>query len=61
MTECPIGDTAIGLERIAGEDGVERATPVVRDGCVGFGVCEMICPEEPTCIVIDPRGAEVSA
>jgi ferredoxin-type protein NapG len=27
--------------------------PVIADGCVGCGVCEMICPVEPTVIVID--------
>jgi ferredoxin-type protein NapG len=30
-----------------------RALPVVADGCVGCGVCEMICPVEPTVIVVD--------
>ena len=34
--------------------GVGNAmTPVVSDGCVGCGVCEMVCPVEPTVIVID--------
>lgn len=27
--------------------------PIVEDGCVGCGVCEMICPVEPTAIIID--------
>ncbi len=27
--------------------------PRIEDGCVGCGVCEMICPVEPTVIVID--------
>ena len=27
--------------------------PVISDGCVGCGVCEMICPVDPTVIVID--------
>ena len=27
--------------------------PVVADGCVGCGVCEMICPPEPAAIVVD--------
>lgn len=34
------------------EDG-RSAIPVVADGCVGCGVCEMICPVEPAAIVID--------
>jgi ferredoxin-type protein NapG len=27
--------------------------PVVEDGCVGCGVCEMICPVESAAIVVD--------
>ncbi len=27
--------------------------PVVKEGCVGCGVCEMICPVEPRAIVVD--------
>ncbi|WP_133511242.1 4Fe-4S binding protein [Candidatus Thiosymbion oneisti] len=29
------------------------AVPSVEDGCVGCGVCEMICPPEPAAIVVD--------
>ena len=32
-----------------------RRTPVVKDACVGCGMCEMICPTEPAAIVIDAR------
>jgi ferredoxin-type protein NapG len=53
----PSGDTnqcpprhAIRLEP-TGEAGAMR--PAVLDGCVGCGVCEMICPPEPAAIVID--------
>jgi len=46
--QCPPRH-AIRLEVVA--DG--RATPVISDGCVGCGVCEMICPVEETVIVID--------
>lgn len=28
-------------------------TPKVQDGCVGCGVCEMVCPLEPSAIVVD--------
>ena len=36
--------------------------PVIQDGCVGCGVCEMVCPVEPTAIVIDiDRVTEVPA
>ena len=27
--------------------------PVIYDGCVGCGVCEMICPTEEPSIIID--------
>jgi len=59
VIECPIGDSAIRLEEFADAEAPGAMTPVVGDGCVGCGVCEMVCPEEPTCIVVDPfeRGA----
>jgi len=46
--QCP-PQHAIALER----DGEGRIRPVILDGCVGCGVCEMICPPEPAAIVID--------
>jgi ferredoxin-type protein NapG len=30
-----------------------HAVPRIEDGCVGCGVCEMICPVDPTAIVVD--------
>ncbi len=65
ITQCeagkpPSGDAnqcpprhAIALEPLAGASESERMQPVVKEGCVGCGVCEMICPVEPACIVID--------
>ena len=50
--ECP-PKHAIKLEPIAGGDGVTRMKPVVLEGCVGCGVCEMICPVESAAIVVD--------
>jgi len=57
VLECPIGRDALQLEPLllaSGEPDGRRMTRVVGDACVGCGVCQMICPEEPTCIVIDP-------
>jgi ferredoxin-type protein NapG len=47
-SQCPPRH-AIRLEVVA--EG--KASPVIDDGCVGCGVCEMICPVEPGVIVID--------
>ena len=55
--ECPIGDTALRLVPLLEEEGggPGRFTPEVHRGCVGCGVCEMICPAEPAAIVVDAR------
>jgi ferredoxin-type protein NapG len=53
VIECPIGPNAIRLEPLEGEPG--RFTPRVLEGCVGCGVCEMICPPEPAVIVVDSK------
>jgi ferredoxin-type protein NapG len=50
VTECPIGDTAIRLEKT--ENGY---IPKVLDGCTGCGVCEMVCPTATASIVIIPK------
>ena len=49
QNQCPPRH-AIELQAV-GDDGA--MVPVITDGCVGCGVCEMICPVEPTVIVID--------
>lgn len=54
VTECPIRD-AIKMEETVGADGLKSYRPVVLEQCVGCGVCEMICPVEPTAIVVDER------
>ncbi len=50
--QCP-PKRAIGLELIEEKNGVKHMKPVVYDGCVGCGVCEMICPAEQAAIVVD--------
>jgi len=50
--ECP-PKHAISMETVDYADGIRRMKPVVQDGCVGCGVCEMICPVEQAAIVVD--------
>ena len=50
--QCP-PERAIRLIEIDSDDGVRRMRPEILDGCVGCGVCEMICPAEPTAISVD--------
>lgn len=52
--ECPVKG-AISIETVFTPDGIRRKSPVVHEPCVGCGVCEMICPVEPTCITIEAR------
>lgn len=55
VLECPIGKTAIELTVLETDGGRPAWTPRVLDGCVGCGVCEMVCPPEPPAIVVDAR------
>lgn len=54
VRECPI-QGAISLEPAEPGAGSSRMTPVVHEPCVGCGVCEMICPVEPTAIAVEER------
>lgn len=54
VRECPI-EKAISMEPMSDDPADKRRTPVVHEACVGCGMCEMICPVEPACIVIDER------
>ncbi len=47
---CPLGDEAIVLE----ETGGGKFVPKILDGCVGCGVCQMVCPTDPVAIVVEP-------
>jgi ferredoxin-type protein NapG len=53
-SECPIKG-AISIETVFAPDGSQRKSPVVHEPCVGCGVCEMVCPVEPTAIAIEAR------
>jgi ferredoxin-type protein NapG len=52
VRECPI-ENAISLQAV--DNAGKGKLPVIHEACVGCGVCEMICPVEPTVIVIDER------
>ncbi len=54
VRECPIKN-AISIETVFAPDGTKRKSPVVHEPCVGCGVCEMICPVEPSAIEIVAR------
>ena len=54
VSECPVRG-AISLESLRTADGQTRRQPVVHEPCVGCGVCEMVCPTEQPCIVIEAR------
>ncbi len=54
VRECPVKG-AISIETVFAPDGSRRKSPVVHEPCVGCGVCEMICPVEQPCIVIEAR------
>jgi ferredoxin-type protein NapG len=52
--QCP-PEAAIRLVEWEADDGSRSWTPEVLGGCVGCGVCEMICPGEPAAITVAPR------
>jgi len=57
VTECPIGETAIVMEKQTDKDGLEQMVPVVQDKCTGCGVCVMLCPSDPVSITIKERNS----
>lgn len=46
VDQCPLGSAAIDID----EAGEVAVTP----GCIGCGVCERVCPTEPSSIVVIP-------
>ena len=52
VRECPI-EGAISLEPIGDDATDKRRTPVLHKACVGCGMCEMICPADPSAIAVD--------
>ncbi len=58
--QCP-PEPAIRLVETGAVDGRKTFTPEILAGCVGCGVCEMICPAEPGVIVMDDAGRGVRA
>nr|MBC8426646.1 hypothetical protein [bacterium] len=54
-------EPAIRLVETGEVDGRMTYTPEILAGCVGCGVCEMICPAEPGVIVMDDSGRGVCA
>jgi len=50
-SQCP--PRAIKLVEIESSDGIKKMKPEILDGCVGCGVCEMVCPTSEPAIVVD--------
>ena len=50
-SQCP--PRAIKLVEIESSDGKKKMKPEILEGCVGCGVCEMVCPTHEAAIVVD--------
>lgn len=53
VDRCPMGNEAIRFE----SDGPPIVLP---SGCVGCGVCQLVCPTSPKAIVVVPAGARAT-
>lgn len=52
QNQCP-PEPAIRLTETGEKNGKKTFTPEILSGCVGCGVCEMICPAQPAVLVMD--------
>lgn len=50
-SQCP--PRAIKMVEFKGNNEVKRMKPEILDGCVGCGVCEMVCPTTESSIVVE--------
>ena len=50
-TNCPVGEDAIIIQSES-----DRIGPVIKDGCVGCGLCENHCTIHPKAIQVFPNG-----
>ncbi len=52
-----MGEEAIVMAKHTQTDGTVVNKPKVLDGCIGCGVCVMVCPTEVASIVVIPHKA----
>ena len=57
VKECPMGKEAIVMAKHTMADGHIVNKPKVLDGCIGCGVCVMVCPTTEASIVVIPDKA----
>jgi len=50
VDRCPLGAAAIDMEKTVHGKG-----PLVKEGCIGCGVCEYFCPAQPAAIRVFER------
>jgi len=50
---CPLENSFSAIEMIEHSDG--GFMPLIKEGCIGCGVCEELCPAQDSAIIIKPR------